>query len=310
MQNPDLDSANETYTLDRSGPGWNRFEAGAPPAKDLDVLPLAMLILQLRQAEPCYNVTAVQTSQDWSSSCVLSLVAPQVARRTPGSVQEKGARQIRTMASLQIQKPGAMMLGVTQSKQLSSALFHGPQSGCRLDLESELMHHDIACKPYCCQELQTQACLLSRMQVLPSVMGLQNIQMLSPSCTGEIRSTCTQVNNCQTAIVDLAINADMSLRKKCWPDRQMVACSCLRRRKKKDVQTRGSQIRLNGSKSWGYQDAFRLLPEDRLISWLRYHESENCCNILDDHRSHVGLRGNATKPSFRVCSPGPSGRWT
>ena len=32
------------------------------------------------------------------------------------------------------------------------------------------------------------------------------------------------------------------------------------KKKKKDVQTLGSKVRLNGSKSWSYQDAFHPPP--------------------------------------------------
>lgn len=131
MQNPEVDSAHGNYKLEPTGPDLHRFEAGAPSAKDLDVLPLALLILQI-WPEP------LQERDSRADFAMLDKLVPFELDGTSGSTKDtgigsgKGARQIRTVASLPIQKPGAMMLGVTLStpcQQHSSAYLKALSGG-------------------------------------------------------------------------------------------------------------------------------------------------------------------------------------
>ena len=58
--------------------------------------------------------------------------------------------------------------------------------------------------------------------------------------------------------------------------------------RKEDVLTPGSQVRLNGSKSWAAKTRFACCPKQGSSVGFDVTNWIICCSILDDHRYHVG----------------------
>ena len=77
--------------------------------------------------------------------------------------------------------------------------------------------------------------------------------------------------------------------------------------RKEDVLTPGSQVRLNGSKSWAAKTRFACCPKQGSSVGFDVTNRIIGCEVLDDHRYHVGPRSNATKLRSLLITREPEG---
>ena len=141
--------------------------------------------------------------------------------------------------------------------------------------------------------------------LIPPLTSSNSKQLAGPGRDG-LADVSTQQVVCDHKAVQLRILLLISFRKTVW--------NLVKKKEKKDVQTRGSQVRLNGSKSWDYQYAFRLLPmQDSSVAFddanrrVCYNILGVICSrltaIVSQHPLNCSCSAKIACPGANICQP-------